>query len=69
MVKKINLSKVGSFISIIKTAQTWNIDDLLKLEINTYDLKGLLKFLLLTNPTKITLKKIHKTLLLEALNG
>jgi hypothetical protein len=28
MVKKINLSKVGSFISIIKTEQIWNIDDL-----------------------------------------
>ncbi len=28
-----------------------------------------LKFLLLTNPKKITLKKKHKTLLLEALNG
>ena len=47
-----------------------NVDNnLLKLEINTYDLNGLLKFLLLTNPKKITLKKKHKTLLLEALNG
>ena len=47
-----------------------NVDNnLLKLEINTYDVNGLLKFLLLTNPNKITLKKKHKTLLLEALNG
>ena len=44
-------------------------NNLLKLEINTYDVNGLLKFLLLTNPKKITLKKKHKTLLLEALNG
>ena len=47
-----------------------NVDNnLLKLEINTYDVNGLLKFLLLTNPKKITLKKKHKILLLEALNG
>ena len=47
-----------------------NVDNnLLKLEINTYDINGLIKFLLLTNPKKITLKKKHKTLLLEALNG
>ena len=47
-----------------------NIDNnLLKLEINTYDVNGLLKFLLLTNPKKITLKKKHKSLLLEALDG
>ena len=47
-----------------------NVDNnLLKLEINTYDVNGLLKFLLLTNPKKITLKTKHKTLLLEALNG
>ena len=40
-----------------------NIDNnLLKLEINTYDVNGLLKFLLLTNPKKITLKTKHKTL-------
>ena len=44
-------------------------NNLLKIEINTYDVNGLLKFLLLTNPKKITLKKKHKTLLLEALNG
>ena len=47
-----------------------NVDNnLLKIEINTYDVNGLLKFLLLTNPKKITLKKKHKTLLLETLNG
>ena len=47
-----------------------NVDNnLLKIEISTYDVNGLLKFLLLTNPKKITLKKKHKTLLLEALNG
>ena len=47
-----------------------NVDNnLLKLEINTYDVNGLLKFLLLANPKKITLKKKHKTLLLEALDG
>ena len=47
-----------------------NVDNnLLKLEINTYDINGLIKFLLLTNPKKITLKKKHKILLLEALNG
>jgi len=47
-----------------------NVDNnLLKIEINTYDVNGLLKFLLLTNPKKITLKKKHKALLLEALNG
>ena len=37
MVKKINLSKVGSFISIIKTEQIWNIDDLLKKADINYD--------------------------------
>ena len=37
MVKKINLSKVGSFISIIKTKQIWNIDDLLKKADINYD--------------------------------
>ena len=52
--------------SVIKKNENNN---LLKLEINTYDVNGLLKFLLLTNPKKITLKKKHKTLLLEALNG
>ena len=47
-----------------------NVDNnLLKIEINTYDVSGLLKFLLLTNPKKISLKKKHKTLLLEELNG
>ena len=47
-----------------------NVDNnLLKIEINTYDVNGLLKFLLLTNPKKITLKKKHKSLLLEALDG
>ena len=47
-----------------------NVDNnLLKIEINTYDVNGLLKFLLLTNPKIITLKKKHKTLLLEALDG
>ncbi len=44
-------------------------NNLLKLEINTYDVNGLLKFLLLTNPKKISLKKKHKTMLLEELNG
>ena len=52
--------------SVIKKNENNN---LLKLEINTYDADGLLKFLLLTNPQKISLKKKHKTLLLEALNG
>ena len=37
MVKKINLSKVGIFISIIKTEQIWNIDDLLKKADINYD--------------------------------
>ena len=52
--------------SVIKKNENNN---LLKLEINTYDVNGLLKFLLLTNPKKISLKKKHKTLLLEELNG
>ena len=52
--------------SVIKKNENNN---LLKLEINTYDVSGLLKFLLLTNPKKISLKKKHKTLLLEELNG
>ena len=70
---KLNLEKDNYLInknvfnhSVIKK----NVDNnLLKLEINTYDVNGLLKFLLLTNPKKITLKKKHKILLLEALNG
>ena len=52
--------------SVIKKNENNN---LLKLEINTYDVSGLLKFLLLTNPKKLSLKKKHKTLLLEELNG
>ncbi len=52
--------------SVIKKHENNN---LLKLEINTYDVSGLLKFLLLTNPKKISLKKKHKTLLLKELNG
>ena len=52
--------------SVIKKNENNN---LLKLEINTYDVSGLLKFLLLTNPKKISLKKKHKTLLLKELNG
>ena len=51
--------------SIISKNQKTN---LLKLEISTYDIYGLLKFLLLTNPEKITLNKKDKKLLLEALN-
>ena len=51
--------------SIISKNQKSN---LLKLEISTYDVYGLLKFLLLTNPEKIALNKKDKKLLLEALN-
>lgn len=43
-------------------------NNILRLEIDTYDVYGLLKFLLLTNPKKITLNKKYKTLLLEVLN-
>ena len=43
-------------------------NNILRLEIHTYDVYGLLKFLLLTNPKKITLNKKYKTLLLEVLN-
>tara|TARA_Y100001960_G_scaffold114471_1_gene122559 strand:+ start:269 stop:1096 length:828 start_codon:yes stop_codon:yes gene_type:complete len=44
------------------------INNLLKLEISTYDIYGLLKFLLLTNPQKINLNNKNKSLLLDALN-
>lgn len=44
------------------------INNLLKLEISTYDVYGLLKFLLLTNPQKINLNNKNKSLLLDALN-
>ena len=37
MVKKINLTKVGSFISIIKLQQIWTIDELLKKVDINYD--------------------------------
>ena len=51
--------------SVISKKQTNN---LLKLVINTYDVHGLLRFLLLTNPKKLTISKKHKNLLLEVLN-
>ena len=41
------------------------VDDILQLEVSTYDTYGLLKFLLLTNPEKIKLDKKGKTSLLE----
>ena len=37
MVKKINLTKVGNFISIIKLQQIWTIDELLKKVDINYD--------------------------------
>ena len=46
MVKKINLTKVGNFISIIKLQQTWTIDELLKkVDINYDELLYLLTIL------------------------
>ncbi len=46
MVKKINLKKVGNFISIIKLQQIWTIDELLKkVNINYDDLLYLLTIL------------------------
>ena len=46
MVKKINLTKVGNFISIIKLQQIWTIDDLLKkVDINYEELLYLLTIL------------------------
>ena len=46
MVKKINLTKVGNFISIIKLQQIWTIDELLKkVNINYDDLLYLLTIL------------------------
>ena len=51
--------------SVISKNQTNN---LLKLVITTYDVHGLLRFLLLTNPKKLTISKKHKNLLLEVLN-
>ena len=46
MVKKINLTKVGNFISIIKLQQIWTIDDLLKkVDINYDELLYLLTIL------------------------
>ncbi len=46
MVKKINLTKVGNFISIIKLQQIWTIDELLKkVDINYDDLLYLLTIL------------------------
>ena len=44
------------------------VDDLLQLNVITYDMYGLLKFLLLTNPYKIKIDKKSKTSLLELLN-
>ena len=44
------------------------IDNILELDLTTYDLYGLLKFLLLSNPKKIKLDKKSKTSLLELLN-
>ena len=70
---KINLEKEIYLInknvfnhSVISKNQTNN---LLKLVINTYDVHGLLRFLLLTNPKKLTMSKKHKSQLLEALNA
>ena len=70
---KINLEKELYLInknvfnnSVISKHQTNN---LLKLVINTYDVHGLLRFLLLTNPKKLTISKKHKNLLLEVLNA
>ena len=69
---KLNLEKENYLInknifnhSVKSKSQKNNI---LRLEINTYDVYGLLKFLLLTNPKKITLNKKYKALLLEVLN-
>ena len=69
---KINLEKEIYLInknvfnhSVISKNQTNN---LLKLVITTYDVHGLLRFLLLTNPKKLTISKKHKNLLLEVLN-
>ena len=46
MVKKINLTKVGNFISIIKLQQIWTIDELLKkVDINYDELLYLLTIL------------------------
>ncbi len=46
MVKKINLTKVGNFISIIKLQQKWTIDELLKkVDINYDELLYLLTIL------------------------
>jgi hypothetical protein len=46
MVKKINLKKVGNFISIIKLQQIWTIDELLKkVDINYDELLYLLTIL------------------------
>ena len=44
------------------------IDDILQLSVSTYDMYGLLKFLLLTNPQKIKLNKKDKSSLLEILS-
>tara|TARA_B100001250_G_scaffold386374_1_gene382845 strand:- start:4411 stop:5175 length:765 start_codon:yes stop_codon:yes gene_type:complete len=44
------------------------IDNTLELDLTTYDMYGLLKFLLLSNPKKIKLDKKSKTSLLELLN-
>ena len=69
---KINLEKEIYLInknvfnhSVISKNQSNN---LLKLAINTYDVHGLLRFLLLTNPKSLTISKKHKSLLLEVLN-
>ena len=69
---KINLEKEIYLInknvfnhSVISKNQTNN---LLELVITTYDVHGLLRFLLLTNPKKLTISKKHKNLLLEVLN-
>ena len=44
------------------------IDNILQINLITYDIYGLLKFLLLANPKRIKLNKISKSFLLKVLN-
>ena len=49
------------------TSKQYN-DDTLVIDVNTHDIFGLLKFLLLSNPKKIKLNKKNTNALLEAIN-
>lgn len=74
-----NLIKISIFIEkelyiiyksifLHSTSSKKIVDGLLNIDIRTYDIYGLIKFLLLTNPKKIHLNKKSRILLLKVLN-